>query len=146
MYIRATDDDQQMWVAFANRWLDKGKEDGKIEVELTCSKQAGMRSYEIHVMTGDVRFAGTDANVRCMLIGNKGASSPLYLQRSNNMNKFERGQTDIFAFDLPHLGDLEMCRIGHDGAGVGAGKPKNAFCDGIAMMRRCHAMPCHGMG
>jgi hypothetical protein len=121
VFIRATDNDQEMWVALASRWLDKGKEDGKIEIELPCSKQQGMRSYEVQVLTGDVRFAGTDANVRCMLIGNKGASSPLYLQRSNNMNKFERAQTDVFHFDLPHLGDLELCRIGHDGAGVGAG-------------------------
>jgi hypothetical protein len=36
--------------------------------------------------------AGTDANVRCQLVGAKSTSALLYLQKSNHLNKFERGQ------------------------------------------------------
>jgi hypothetical protein len=127
--VRQTDRDEQVYMAVADRWLDSHKGDGKIEIELPCKKQAGMRSYHISVTTGDVRYAGTDANVRCQLVGSKSTSALLYLQKSNHTNKFERGQTDTFHFDLPGLGELVSLRIGHDGFGPGSGW----YCDKVAV-------------
>lgn len=50
-------------------------------------------SYEVHVFTGTVWGAGTDANVYVNIYGEeKGDTGERHLKRSNNMNKFEKGQ------------------------------------------------------
>ena len=44
--------------------------------------------------TGDVRFAGTDANVFIQMCGSKGMTKKLTLDDSKN--NFETGMTDVF--------------------------------------------------
>ena len=76
--------------------------------------------YEVKVLTGDRRGAGTDANVSIVLYGEKGNSGqPKTLQ--NNSNNFERGATDVFGVECDDLGNLSKIRIGHDGTGFGSG-------------------------
>lgn len=50
--------------------------------------------YEVFVKTGDVRYAGTDANVYIIFIGTNGKTSKLFLDDSKN--NFERGMTECF--------------------------------------------------
>ena len=50
--------------------------------------------YEVFVKTGDVRYAGTDANVYIIFIGTSGKTSKLFLDDSKN--NFERGMTECF--------------------------------------------------
>lgn len=50
--------------------------------------------YEVIAKTGDVRYAGTDANVYITFIGTKGKSDKLFLDDSKN--NFERGMTENF--------------------------------------------------
>ena len=50
------------------------------------------------IQTGDVRGAGTDADVAVVLHGEKGASAELKLESS--ANNFERGKLDEFLVNL----------------------------------------------
>ena len=48
------------------------------------------------MFTGDVRGAGTDANVFCIIFGDRGDTGERKLHKSEtNSNKFERGQVRI---------------------------------------------------
>jgi hypothetical protein len=55
-----------------------------------------------------------------ILFGENGDSGELDLKKSEtHMNKFERGQTDVFVFDnILSLGELVKCRIWHDNTGT----------------------------
>lgn len=76
--------------------------------------------YQVKVITGDRRGAGTDANVSVVIYGDKGYSGqPKILQ--TGANNFERGATDIFGVESSDLGELTKLRIGHDGTGFGSG-------------------------
>eukprot|EP00736_Rhodelphis_marinus_P000918 Rmarinus@m.27357 len=75
--------------------------------------------YEVEVETGDVRGAGTDANVTIDIIGSNGSTGDRRLD--NNKNNFERGRVDTFLLDCSELGRLQKIRIGHDGSGFGSG-------------------------
>jgi len=79
-------------------------------------------TYLIKVRTGDVRGAGTDANVYLQLFGNQDDTGIIQLKSSNNKNKWERAQVDEFSFDFIGLGDdLKKLRIGHDNKGLRCG-------------------------
>ena len=73
------------------------------------------------MVTGDVRHAGTDANVSLVIYGENGDSGELKLEKSlTHQNKFERGETDEFVFDLVDLGELSKVKVWHDNKGIGA--------------------------
>ncbi|XP_074850459.1 lipoxygenase homology domain-containing protein 1 isoform X1 [Carettochelys insculpta] len=105
-----------------NRWLDKDEADGKVEVELYPSEIVSIDklvNYEVSIVTGDVRGAGTNAKVFMQLYGETGKSELITLKsRSNN---FERGTTDIFKVEAADVGKIYKLRIGHDGKGIGDG-------------------------
>lgn len=48
------------------------------------------QKYEVHVYTGDVFGAGTDANVFVNIYGENGDTGERQLKESQNRNKFER--------------------------------------------------------
>jgi hypothetical protein len=51
------------------------------------------KKYVVNVVTGDVKNAGTDANVFLTIYGEQGDSGERHLQKSEtNKNKFERNQ------------------------------------------------------
>lgn len=75
--------------------------------------------YKIAVKTGDVRGAGTDANVYVQLTGESGASEEKQLESSGN--NFERGKTDQFTIEVLELGELNKLKVRHDGSGFGSG-------------------------
>ena len=57
--------------------------------------------------TADIRSAGTDANVFVIIFGDKGDSGELSLKSSETYrDKFERGQTDTFNFNMLSLGEF----------------------------------------
>ena len=59
-----------------------------------------MRKYKVHVFTGDVKNAGTDANVFVTLFGDLGDTGERPLTKSEkHSDKFERGNvSDVEAF------------------------------------------------
>ena len=73
-------------------------------------------TYKLLVKTGDIRGAGTDANVFAQIFGENGDTGERKLEASGN--NFERGHTDTFGIEAVDLGDLTKLRIGHDGRHV----------------------------
>lgn len=51
-----------------------------------------VNSYEVHVFTGTMWGAGTDANVYVNIYGETGDTGERRLRKSNNLNKFEKGK------------------------------------------------------
>jgi hypothetical protein len=78
--------------------------------------------YEIVVTTGNVRGAGTDAQVYLTLFGKNGKQTQkLHLKDSNNKNPFEQNQTDKFTVKGDSVGELTKLRIEHDNSGFASG-------------------------
>ena len=64
-------------------------------------------SYLVSVRTGDVRGAGTDANVFVQIFGAKGDTGKLQLRSAENTkNKFERSRTDQFVLEAVDIGKV----------------------------------------
>ncbi|XP_023816876.1 lipoxygenase homology domain-containing protein 1 [Oryzias latipes] len=106
-----------------NRWLARDEEDGEIVVELLTEENEDleMNSYEVHVFTGTTWGAGTDANVYINVYGESGDTGERWLRKSNHLNKFEKGQEDIFDITAVDLGVLKKLRIRHDNSLASAG-------------------------
>lgn len=51
-----------------------------------------VNSYDVHVFTGTMWGAGTDANVYITVYGEIGDTGERRLRKSNNLNKYETGQ------------------------------------------------------
>uniref|UniRef100_A0A8C2Q311 Lipoxygenase homology domains 1a n=1 Tax=Cyprinus carpio TaxID=7962 RepID=A0A8C2Q311_CYPCA len=115
-------DSVQIWVPVhgvqymfpSHRWLCKDEADGKVEVEIYPKN-----SYEVHVYTGDMLGAGTDAGVYINIYGEMGDTGERKLRKSNHLNKFERRQVndfqeDVFTITGMDLGPLKKLRIRHD--------------------------------
>uniref|UniRef100_A0A8C2T270 Lipoxygenase homology PLAT domains 1 n=1 Tax=Coturnix japonica TaxID=93934 RepID=A0A8C2T270_COTJA len=105
-----------------NRWLDKDEADGRVEVEVYPSEILPIEkliNYEVSVVTGDVRAAGTNAKVFMQIYGETGKTELIILE--NRSNNFERGATDIFKVEAADVGKIYKIRIGHDGTGIGDG-------------------------
>lgn len=72
------------------------------------------------VRTGDVRGAGTDANVYVQIFGKNGDTGKLPLRQSENTrNKFERGRADLFTVEAVDIG--KVSRRGEEGRKEGEG-------------------------
>lgn len=81
-----------------------------------------MTTYNVSVVTSDIRNAGTDSNVYIKLFGDKNDSGKIELVTSKtNKNKFERGNTDVFEIKSSDVGLIRKIKIGHDGKGIGSG-------------------------
>uniref|UniRef100_A0A4W6CJK4 Lipoxygenase homology PLAT domains 1 n=1 Tax=Lates calcarifer TaxID=8187 RepID=A0A4W6CJK4_LATCA len=76
--------------------------------------------YEIIVITGDVKNAGTDANVFITIYGVNGDSGKRHL-RQKFRNLFERGRTDRFLLEMLDLGELLRIKVEHDNSSSNCG-------------------------
>ncbi|KAF5404278.1 hypothetical protein PHET_02377 [Paragonimus heterotremus] len=104
-----------------HRWFDVGEDDGMVVRELIESSLTEDFVYRVTVQTGNLRFAGTDANIFIRLYGTHGETGSLSLKTSEtHTNKFEAGSTDIFSLTGPDIGELQKLRIWHDGTGPGS--------------------------
>ncbi|PAA87710.1 hypothetical protein BOX15_Mlig005461g1 [Macrostomum lignano] len=123
-----------------NRWLARDEEDREIVRELVPQKvieeddrmggkgkarekdfksSLKMKNYKVHVFTGDKMGAGTNADVFLTVYGTKGDSGERELIKSEkNLDKFERGQEDIFAWEVVDLGQLYKIKIRHNDKGL----------------------------
>ncbi|XP_054895001.1 lipoxygenase homology domain-containing protein 1 [Poeciliopsis prolifica] len=100
-----------------SRWLSSGEEDGELVVELLpedADEDLEVNTYEVCVFTGDTMGAGTDANVYVNIYGENGDTGERLLSNSDNLNKFERGQEDVFIVTAIDLLTLKKLRIRHD--------------------------------
>lgn len=66
-------------------------------------------TYMVSVKTGDVRGAGSDANVFLKIFGTKEDTGDVQLRQSENAwDKFERGRTDLFKIEAADIGKVEI--------------------------------------
>merc|ERR1712048_832935 len=78
-------------------------------------------NYLVKVHTGNKWGASTDANVFLNIFGEFGDTGDRPLEKSQNINKFEKGNVDEFTLEAVSLGALSSIRIGHDGKGASDG-------------------------
>ncbi|XP_016373226.1 lipoxygenase homology domain-containing protein 1 [Sinocyclocheilus rhinocerous] len=99
-----------------DRWLASDEEDGEMVVELLPedNEELEENTYEVHIFTGNMMGAGSDANVFINFYGENGDTGERPLRKSSNLNKFERGQEDTFSITAVELGPLKKLRIRHD--------------------------------
>uniref|UniRef100_A0A8C4ZN74 Lipoxygenase homology PLAT domains 1 n=1 Tax=Gadus morhua TaxID=8049 RepID=A0A8C4ZN74_GADMO len=104
-----------------NQWFAMDEADGKIQRDiLVGSTQPMAIVYNIQVMTGDIRGAGTNSKIHIVMHGTKGVknSGKVFLEGG----LFERGLIDIFNVEICELiSPLSRVSIGHDNGAVGAG-------------------------
>ena len=68
--------------------------------------------YRVTVKTGDVKMAGTDANVFLTIIGDKANTGKQKLANSEtNGDPFEQGCTDIFVIESPDIGKVRYISV-----------------------------------
>jgi len=72
-------------------------------------------TYAISIRTGDDNLAGTDSNVFIQLFGTTGQTESIHLP-ARDIFSFESGSTDKYVLEVPDLGELTRCCIGHDNA------------------------------
>ena len=107
-----------------DQWLTK--EDGTLDVQLKPTDTgSGTTNYRVEVFTSDLRGAGTDACVSCVLHGAIEGGERVTGERvalETSKNNFERNRQDTFILKKHKcLGDLEAITIGHDNSGLGPG-------------------------
>ncbi|KAK2516978.1 Loxhd1 [Columba guinea] len=115
------EEETDVYTFVAHRWLAKDEGDKELVVELVPDGESTLEenTYEVHVLTGNVWGAGTDANVFLSIYGvGRGDTGERQLKRSNNLNKFEKGQVDVFTVKAIDLGELKKLRIRHDNTGA----------------------------
>uniref|UniRef100_A0A4W3HXD7 Lipoxygenase homology PLAT domains 1 n=1 Tax=Callorhinchus milii TaxID=7868 RepID=A0A4W3HXD7_CALMI len=112
-----------------NRWFAMDEDDGKIQRDVLVG---GMHAtgivYNVSVITGDVRGAGTNSKIHILLHGTKGMknSGKIFLEGG----QFERAQIDIFNVEIAALlSPLSRVTIGHDNCGVSSGW----FCEKVVV-------------
>ncbi|XP_061134122.1 lipoxygenase homology domain-containing protein 1-like isoform X3 [Syngnathus typhle] len=76
--------------------------------------------YKIIVITGDIKDAGTDANVHITIYGVNGDSGRRLL-RKKFRNLFERGCSDRFVIEMLDLGELLRVKVEQDNSGSNHG-------------------------
>ncbi|TSK72011.1 Lipoxygenase homology domain-containing protein 1 [Bagarius yarrelli] len=93
---------------------DKKKKKKKRDEDEDQGELKRENTYEVHVYTGPMWGAGTDANIYINIYGEMGDTGERKLRKSNHFNKFERGQVDVFTLVAMDLGQLKKLRIRHD--------------------------------
>ncbi|KAL2778056.1 lipoxygenase homology domain-containing protein 1 isoform 1 [Daubentonia madagascariensis] len=96
--------------------LNYASEDDEEELQHEYYKA---KVYEVITATGDVRGAGTDANVFITLFGENGISPKLHLT-SKSESAFEKANVDVFRVRTSNVGLIYKIRIEHDNTGLNA--------------------------
>lgn len=73
---------------------------------------------QVVVNTSDIRGAGTDSNISCVVYGDHGDTGVRKLDSS--ANDFERGTSCTFMLKSPNIGAIQSIRISSDNSGFGA--------------------------
>ncbi|KAH3831729.1 hypothetical protein DPMN_104999, partial [Dreissena polymorpha] len=149
--VRLTDPRSKVPMVFSfNRWLARDLDDGDMCRELPVMRVGKhiplLLQYQVEIVTGDHWAASTDANMYITLYGSRGDSGRRLLHNcTNNRVKFQRGQVDIFKFEIVDLDTLSHLTLSHDGRGHGAG----VFIDKVVVSETdtershmLHVFPC----
>ncbi|DBA69854.1 TPA: hypothetical protein ACH3X2_012566 [Trebouxia sp. C0005] len=114
--IRARPKGTEEWTHFyCGRWLASKEDDGATSRDIYRGKRPAGVQYHLAVKTGDVRGAGTSANVYLIMHGQE--ASGRKHQLTAGPRDFDRGNDDSFTVEDHELGDLTHVTVGHDSAG-----------------------------
>ncbi|XP_071080056.1 lipoxygenase homology domain-containing protein 1-like isoform X1 [Haliotis cracherodii] len=94
------------------------KQDKEILKGRAVSRGKNIR-YHVTVKTGDVKYAGTDANVFIQFVGPKGTTRKIHMDDAKD--NFERGMVEQFDLRGIDVGPLTRIVVSHDNTGAGAG-------------------------
>ncbi|KAH8871549.1 Lipoxygenase homology domain-containing protein 1 [Schistosoma japonicum] len=98
------------------RWFDVSEDDGQIVRELSAHSTLSVIAYNVGVLTGSCRNAGTIANVFVRLYGLQGESRDIQLKhKETDVTKFEAGKYEEFILACGKLGEIKKIKIWHDG-------------------------------
>jgi len=108
------------WWFLCGKWFDKDEDDKQIVRDIVASTEDGtaclpLLLYTVQVTTGNLRGAGTDANVYINITGANGDTGKVNL--AGGRNSFEKGSIDIFGVYAVDLGEISQIEVGHDGKG-----------------------------
>ncbi|CAH8592932.1 unnamed protein product [Heterobilharzia americana] len=104
------------------RWFDVGEDDGQIVRELFAHSSLCAISYNVTVLTGVCRNAGTTSNVFIHLYGTQGDSKDMPLKHKEmEITKFEAGKSEEFILACGKLGEIKKVKVWHDGIGPDSG-------------------------
>lgn len=102
--------------------VQKAKQDYVEETNVAETFTAADINYRIRVTTGQVKYASTDAKVHIQMIGEKGGTDKIILDKSERKRDlFEKGRTDIFVVTSKDIGRIKQIKIGHNNGGMGSG-------------------------
>ena len=73
-------------------------------------------AYNLTFKTGDMPYAGTDANVTLQLFGGKGQTEKIMLRQESGktLKRFDRGRTDRFTVQTMDVGKVSSMIIFKD--------------------------------
>eukprot|EP00775_Hariotina_reticulata_P013432 gene13432-13560_t len=112
----------QVWYFSCDQWLDDQRGVAATRRLLRAADALPPSSrqcnYRLTVTTGNVRGAGTDANVFVVVHGRQGTSRQLALGGADRGNMFKRGQRDAFTVLGQDVGEMTHLVIGHDNSGL----------------------------
>ncbi|XP_053571859.1 oxygen-regulated protein 1 [Bombina bombina] len=120
----------------ANRWLSRSQGDYDILCELPVIENGKpiyqVVKYQVHVLTGNIEQAETQASVYICIHGERGDSGKRLLFKSNLPVKFQKGQVDVFEIEAVSLGELHKvllcCEASH--------KSQYWFCEKVIIRER----------
>ena len=109
--------DKRVWYFPHEDWIGKAQDDTNERTIYPITGRDDALKYRLRVRTGDVPFAGTDANVYVTLNGIFGSTDEHKLD--NTGNDFEKGKTDVFTITQARdVGEILSLRIRHDNFGL----------------------------
>ena len=77
--------------------------------------------YTIKIRTGDVTYAGTDANVFIALAGLEGSMREVEITDPDSVNDWEKGDINSTSIETEELGELQTGTLREDRSGTGPG-------------------------
>lgn len=83
----------------------------------TTITDTNLVTYEIIVVTGEVWFAGTDADIFMTIHGDEGSTKEFLLVDNDSADDFEIGSTDYIEIQTKNVGDIKSIRVRHNNGG-----------------------------
>lgn len=104
------------WLFPCNKWLSLHHGDCRTERTLLPKQNEDPdHQYTLQLCTGNVRGAGTDANIFVTLTGKKATTARTHVTGC----KFTSGSTETFVMITKDVGELKSLTVEHDNTGFG---------------------------
>lgn len=96
-----------------NRWVDNKRDNEKLDRVIYTDAV----KYNIEIVTGDKRFAGTDSYIKLDIISDVESKSIYDYQPDNKNNNFEKGASDFFELYQRDFNNIKKICVSSNGQG-----------------------------